>query len=83
MLTDFRQIAQENVEKRSHTIVIEKCETLKIQDGGIRHLGFTKRLITSVRIELFGCNLNCVYLDTTEIGKFHQKCKILKINKYC
>jgi hypothetical protein len=42
-------------------------------------LDFTKMLITSVRIELFGCNLNCIYLDTTEIGKFHQKCRILKI----
>jgi hypothetical protein len=36
-------------------------------------------LITSVRIELFGCNWNCIYIDTTEIGKFHQKCRILKI----
>ena len=42
-------------------------------------LDFTKMLLTSVWIELFGCNLNSVYLDTTEIRKFHQKCKILKI----
>ena len=42
-------------------------------------LDFTKMLITSVRIELFGCNLNSVYLGTTEIRKFHQYCKILKI----
>ena len=42
-------------------------------------LDFTKILITSVLIQLFGCNLNCVYLDTTEIGNFHQKCKILNI----
>ena len=42
-------------------------------------LDFTKVLITSVWIELLGCNLNCAYPDVTEIGKFHQKCKILKI----
>ena len=42
-------------------------------------LDFTKVLITSVCIKLLGCNLNCVYLDITEIGKFNQKCKILKI----
>ena len=79
MLTDFRQIAQENVEKRSTYDNYKKCEILKIQDGGGRHLGFAKMLITSVWIEIFGCNLNCVYLDTTEIRKFHQKCNILKI----
>jgi hypothetical protein len=42
-------------------------------------LDFTKMLITSVRIELFGCNHNCIYLDIGQIGKFHQKCEILKI----
>ena len=42
-------------------------------------LDFTKMLITSVWIELLGCNLNRVYLGTTEIIKFYQKCKILKI----
>jgi hypothetical protein len=42
-------------------------------------LDFTNMLITSVWIEFLGCNLNHVYLDITEIGKFHQKCKILKI----
>ena len=42
-------------------------------------LDFTKVLITSVWIELLGCNLNNVYLDIPEIGKFYQKCKILKI----
>jgi len=51
----------------------------EIQDGGRRHLWFTKMLITSVWIELFGWNLNCIYLGITEIGKFHQKCEILKI----
>jgi len=43
-----------------------------------RHLGFTKLLITSAWIELFGWNLNCIYLGITEIGKFHQKCQIFK-----
>ena len=42
-------------------------------------LYFTKMLIPSVGIELLGYNLNHVYLDITEIGIFHQKCKILKI----
>jgi hypothetical protein len=42
-------------------------------------MDFTNMLITSVWIEPLGCNLNCVYLDITEFGKFHQKCKILKI----
>ncbi len=36
-------------------------------------------LITSAWIELFGRNLNCIYHDITEIGKFHQKCEFLKI----
>jgi len=60
-------------------VIIQKCEILKIQDGGGRHLGFTKMLITSAWIKLFGLNLNCIYLGITEIGKFHQKCEILKI----
>jgi organic radical activating enzyme len=47
--------------------------------GAAAILEFTNMLMTSVWIELLGCNLNCVYLDTPEIGKFHQKCKILKI----
>jgi hypothetical protein len=42
-------------------------------------LDFTNMLITSVWIELLGCNLNHVYIDVREIRKFHQKCKILKI----
>jgi hypothetical protein len=42
-------------------------------------LDFTKMLITSVRIEHFGCYLNYVHLDITAIGKFHQKCNILKM----
>ena len=41
-------------------------------------LDFTKMLITSVRIQLFGCNLNCAYLGVTEIIKFHHKCNILQ-----
>jgi glutamate formiminotransferase len=40
---------------------------------------FANMLITSVRIELVGWNLNWIYLDTTQIGKFHQKWKILKM----
>ncbi len=74
--TDYRQIAQENVEK----LRTKKCENLKIQDGAAgRHLGFTKMLITSAWTELFGWHLNCIYLGITESGKFHQKCEILKI----
>ena len=53
-LTDYRQIAQENVENYVRMVIIQKCKILKIQDGGGRHLGFTKMLITSAWIELFG-----------------------------
>ena len=38
-----------------------------------------KMLITSAWFELFGWNLNFVYLGITAIGKFHQKCEIYKI----
>ncbi len=62
-----------------HMANAKKCEILKIQDGGGRHLGFTKMLITSAWIELFGWYLKCIYLGISEIVKFHQKCKILKI----
>ena len=47
----------------------------KIQDGGGRHLGFAEMLITSERIDLFGCNFNSTYLDITETEVFHKKCK--------
>ena len=42
-------------------------------------LDFTKMLIASVRIQLLGCNLDCAYLGVTEIIKFNQNFKILKI----
>jgi hypothetical protein len=50
-----------------------------MQDGGRRHHGFAKMLITYAWIALFGCNLNCIYPSITETGKFHKKCKILTI----
>jgi hypothetical protein len=56
-----------------------KCEILEIKDGGRRRLGITNMLITSVRIELRGCNLNCIYLDITEIGNFCQSVQLLAI----
>jgi len=57
----------------------QKCEILKIQDGGRPPSWIYQMLITSAWIELFGWNLNCIYLGITEIGKIHQKCEILKI----
>jgi hypothetical protein len=39
---------------------------------------FTKMLITSVRIQLFGSNLNGAYLGVTEIIECNHKCNILK-----
>jgi len=44
-----------------------------------RHLGFTKMLIISTWLKLFGWNLNCIYLGITENEIFHQECEILKI----
>jgi len=35
-------------------VIIQKFKILIIQDGGGRHFGFTKMLITSAWIELFG-----------------------------
>jgi len=44
-----------------------------------RHLGFTKMLIASAFIELFGLKFELLILGIIEIGKFNQKCEILKI----
>jgi len=45
----------------------EKCEIYENPRWRRPHLEFTKMLITSAWIELFGWNLNCIYLGITEM----------------
>jgi len=55
-----------------------ECEFWKSKMAAGRRLEFTKMLINSAWIELFGWNLDWIYLGITEIGKFHKKAKFWK-----
>ena len=78
-LTDYRQIAEEVVEKprtyRSYS-KMRKFENARWR----RPPSWIYKHVNNFRMDwVFWWNLNCIYLGITEIGKFHQKCEIVKI----
>ena len=55
-----------------------KCIIFKIQDGGRRHLGFTKMWIISARMKQFLLNFTSVHLAPTAVDPIGKKAKCSK-----